>query len=133
MVAGRAGGKTYQLIDWFLQGEPRENAPGWSRVIICASSVRAWDLMRQVAKHPRFPHGLLPTQFRHAILNVRGAGHELRGLAQGVELGFDDAEVILQTMLNTISPVSFMTVGGALFPPLKLAAGLEDLVERYEG
>lgn len=116
-VAGRGGGKTHQLIGWFLRGKPIQNEPTWSRLILCSDTTRAWQLMRQVASHRTYLtvcqlHPDFPMRMRHA---VRSADRTvLDGVHPSVELGVDDVEDVLQTMLRTTLPVQFLTVTGSI-------------------
>jgi hypothetical protein len=40
IIGERGSGRTTKLIKWLLEGKEQANYPGWSRVIVCASSHR---------------------------------------------------------------------------------------------
>lgn len=125
-VSGRQGGKTTALIEWFMLGFRTAGYPGWSRVMLAASTERCWSFMRRIERHWEF-HTLqsadpnIRSILRHSIMVA--TPESLRGLGD-VEIGVDDTEDVLRLMLGTRNPISFVTMTGELYSPRQVPSGL---------
>lgn len=53
LVDDRQKGKTSKLVGWLLEGEAREDYPGWSRVIVChnrSAVVHTTDMVKRATQ-----------------------------------------------------------------------------------
>jgi hypothetical protein len=106
-VAPRQEGKTTKMVEW-LKAAPKDV----TRFVVCISEREADRLQREV----------LGDKFQRrrfvSFESLRNRPDMFRGLGK-VEIGIDDADVILQRMFY--EPIMFITVTGTVSEPDKLS------------
>jgi hypothetical protein len=110
-LADHLKGKTTQLVQWLLQGEPRASWPSWSRVLLVAT-VR--DVHNVVAQHQE-ANQVLRTKDGPALSKIvlcaeRDAyAVHTRLRLQDVEVALDDADRWLRAQLGFMPALMSMT------------------------
>jgi hypothetical protein len=96
IVRPRQAGKTYEAVQWVLEGEQTDSYPGWSRVLLCHTLQEA-DRIRKD----------FPALDYRQVFSWREWRERHPGL-KPVEVAVDNADLILGQVLNQ-SP-SLMTI-----------------------
>jgi hypothetical protein len=97
IIGARRSGKTTQLLEWVLEGHPRNTFPYWSRVIISFSHQEARRL-RNILKQAR-PE--LDTQ--EWVFSVEEWQSERRGInPTGLMVAVDEASYILEQFIGHV-------------------------------
>jgi hypothetical protein len=105
-VAGRGAGKTHELVRWVKEGERTPRYPGWSRILL-THSVNQSVYVRE--KWELDPHQIMSVQEWQARYRPAFASSRL-------EIGVDNAELILEHFLDTAISVAAMTGESADLP-----------------
>lgn len=137
VLAERQGGKTTQLIEWLLNGEPINAWPSWSRVLIMPEKQQVTDLVRrfQVADQTLRDKGCIGGLAKVALAVGDYALTRLR-LAD-VEVAVDNADHLVEQVLGLKPDMVSMT--GSVFGaqparvPFKDAKGVIHLWYAVEG
>lgn len=137
LIAERQEGKTTQLIEWLLGGEPIDKWPAWSRVLIVPNPrqmeyiVDRFKTADRELRDKGCPGGL-----QKVVLTAGGYGLTRLRLAD-VEVAVDNAEELIEQQLGLRPDIVSMT--GSVFGtqaarvPFKDARGVIHLWYAVEG
>lgn len=99
IARGRQAGKTYEAVQWVLEGEQTDSYPGWTRVIL-AHNIHEADRIRE--DYPALDYRQV-----FGIEEMRNA----RFGPKPVEIAVDNADMVLQRLLGR--SVALATTTGA--------------------
>jgi hypothetical protein len=137
LLAERQEGKTTQLVDWLVDGDPIDKWPSWSRVLIVPEKQQLMNIVSrfQVANHALRDKGC-PGGLQKVILTAGGYALTRLRLAD-VEVAVDNAEQLIEMQLGIRPDLVSMT--GSVFGaeparvPFKDAKGVMHLWYAVEG
>lgn len=130
LVDDRQRGKTTKLVQWLLEGEPRANYPGWSRIIVCPDQGRVvfvTDMVKKFTQGEWNDLAQIPDDAAHSVrrravtlANIRKAVwslDELRnnsfgGRMEVFDYALDDAELMLGQYLRVHKAPEVITMTG---------------------
>lgn len=110
----RGGGKTTEMILWLIEG----HAKGIHRILIVADRARQTHINRIIFK--LWDENGTPDYLNNAANSVFSVG-DIQTLANGaqlmlgkpdIEVGIDDADIILQMAMKMHRPISIISVTG---------------------
>jgi hypothetical protein len=92
----RAGGKTYELLEWVLQAQKTKSYPFWDRIILTTHLSEAQRLRTQLRTETDDPDAY------NLVFSVNEWVTAHRGL-KPVQIAFDNLDLYIQARFGTVS------------------------------